>query len=232
MLRTLRPDCDTLFCDLSGDCPVHVEDLQDLGLEGLRFTVVTEKDRYPLSTTTPGVHMAGLAAMAAAIAERLGLTKEEIQRGVSAYSPAENRLRVERLPGGRLMINDSYNANPRSVSADLRILAQHRGGRRIAVLGDMTELGAAEEPGHRAVGRLAGELGIELLVAVGARSQKYMVPEAEAAGCPDIRWYENREAVKEDLAALFGPGDAMLLKASHFLNRFDLLADYLRDYPF
>ena len=130
------------------------------------------------------------------------------------------------------MINDSYNANPRSVSADLRILAQHRGGRRIAVLGDMTELGAAEEPGHRAVGRLAGELGIELLVAVGTRSQKYMVPEAEAAGCPDIRWYENREAVKEDLAALFGPGDAMLLKASHFLNRFDLLADYLRDYPF
>ena len=232
MLRTLRPDCDTLFCGLSGDCPVHVEDLQDLGLEGLRFTVVTEKDRYPLSTTTPGVHMAGLAAMAAAIAERLGLTKEEIQRGVSAYAPAENRLRVERLPGGRLMINDSYNANPRSVSADLRILAQHRGGRRIAVLGDMTELGAAEEPGHRAVGRLAGELGIELLVAVGARSQKYMVPEAEAAGCPDIRWYENREAVKEDLAALFGPGDAMLLKASHFLNRFDLLADYLRDYPF
>ena len=232
MLNTLHPDCETLRCGLSPDCPVHVEELEDLGLEGLRFTVVTAKDRYPLSTTTPGVHMAGLASMAVAIAERLGLTKEEIQRGVAAYAPAENRLRVERLPGGRLMINDSYNANPRSVSADLRILAQHRGGRRIALLGDMTELGAAEEPGHRAVGRLAGELGIELLIAVGPRSRKYMVPEAEAAGCRDVRWYENREAVKGDLPALFGPGDAMLLKASHFLNRFDLLADYLREYPF
>ena len=232
MLRTLHPDCETLFCGLSGDCPVHVEELEDLGLEGLRFTVVTDKDRYPLSTTTPGVHMAGLASMAVAIAERLGLTKEEIARGVSAYAPAENRLRVERLPGGRLMINDSYNANPRSVSADVRILAQHKGGKRIALLGDMTELGAAEEPGHRAVGKLVGELGIELLLAVGPRSKKYMVPEAEAAGCPEIRWYENREAVKGELPAFFGPGDAMLLKASHFLNRFDLLADYLREYPF
>ena len=70
--------------------------------------------------------MAGLVSMAVAVAEHMGLTAEEILRGVAAYQPADNRLRVERLAGGRMMINDSYNANPRSVSADLRILAQHK----------------------------------------------------------------------------------------------------------
>ena len=82
------------------------------------------------------------------------------------------------------------------------------------------------------VGRLVGELGVEVLLAVGPRSRAYMVPEAQAAGCPDVRWYENRDAAREDLLSLFTPGSAVLLKASHFLNRFDLMADCLRDYPF
>ena len=175
-------------------------------MEGLRCTVVTEKDRYPLFIPSPAAHMASLAAMAVVAAERLGLTREEIIRGVAAYTPADNRLRLEHLPGGRLMINDSYNANPKSVRADLRILARHTGGKRIAMLGDMTELGSAEAEGHRSVGELTGQLGIEVLLAVGARSKEWMV--------------------------LFDPGDAVLLKASHFLNRFDLAADYLREYPF
>lgn len=233
LLNTLHPEnCEIVRCGLSDGCDVRVTDLEDKGLSGLAFTVVTEKGRYPIEIPSPGVHMAGLAAMTVAIAERMGLTAEEICRGIAAYRPADNRLRVEHLAGGRVMINDSYNANPRSVCADVRILAQHQGGRRIAMLGDMTELGAAEEPGHREVGRLVGEMGIEVLLAVGERSKKWMVPEAREAGCPDVRWYENREAVKEDLLSLFGPGDCVLLKASHFFGRFDLMADFLREYPF
>ena len=217
LLTALELGCEKVLCGLSAGCGVRVEALEDLGLEGVRCTIVTAKERYALEIPSPGVHMASLAALAVAVAERLGLTKDEITRGVAAYRPADNRLRVERLPGGRLMINDSYNANPRSVRADVAILAQHRGGKRIALLGDMTELGAAEEPGHRSVGRLVGE---------------WMVPEAKAAGCPDVRWFEHRDAAREDVLSAFGPGDALLLKASHFLNRFDLMADYLREYPF
>ena len=232
LLTALELGCEKVLCGLSAGCGVRVESLEDLGLEGVRCTIVTAKERYALEIPSPGVHMASLAALAVAAAERLGLTKDEITRGVAAYRPADNRLRVERLPGGRLMINDSYNANPRSVRADVAILAQHRGGKRIALLGDMTELGAAEEPGHRSVGRLVGELGIDILLAVGPRSREWMVPEAQAAGCPDVRWFENRDAAREDVLSAFGPGDALLLKASHFLNRFDLMADYLREYPF
>ena len=232
LLNTLHPDCETVRCGRSPGNSVRIEDLEDLGLEGVRCTIVTERDRYPLAIPAPGVHMAELAALAVAAAERLGLTKEEITEGVASYAPADNRLRVERLPGGRVMINDSYNANPRSVCADVKILSQHKGGKRIAVLGDMTELGAAEAPGHRAVGLACGEAGIEVLLAVGPRSKEHMVPAAREAGCPEVRWYPDREAVKEDLVALFAPGDGVLLKASHFFGRFDLLADYLREYPF
>lgn len=232
LLNTLHPDCETVRCGSLPGCAVRITGLEDLGLEGVRCTIVTRKDRYPLTIPAPGVHMAALAALAAAAAERLGLTKEEIVNGAASYVPADNRLRIERLPGGRIMINDSYNANPRSVRADVKILSQHKGGKKIAMLGDMTELGTAEAPGHRSVGELAGRLGIDVLLAVGPRSREHMVPAARAAGCPDVRWYPNREAAKEDLLALFAPGDAVLLKASHFFGRFDLVADYLREYPF
>lgn len=232
LLRTLRLDRETVLCGFSGDCGVRVEELEERGLEGVDCAVVTAKDRYPLSIPVPGRHMAGLAAIAVAAAERLGLTREEIVRGAAAYAPADNRLRVERLRGGRIMINDSYNANPRSVQADLAILARHTGGKRIALLGDMTELGSAEEPGHRAVGECAGRLGIDVLLAVGERSGRWMVPAARESGCLDVRWYESRDGARDDLLALFGPGDALLVKASHFLCRFDLMADFLRSYPF
>ncbi len=233
LLRTLHPDgCRVVLCGASPDCAVRITEVEDRGLAGVGCVLVTERDRYPLKIPSPGIHMATLCALAAAVAEELGLPREEIIRGVASYAPADNRLRVERLAGGRLMINDSYNANPTSVSADLRILAKHTGGRRIALLGDMMELGAAEEPGHRAVGRLAGELGIEILLAVGERCRAYMVPEAVAAGCPDVRWFPDRESAREALLPLFREGDCLLLKASHFICRFDLLADYLRDYSF
>jgi len=232
LLNTLHPDCKTVRCGMSDGCCVRVTSLEDLGLEGVRCTIVTQKDSYPLTIPAPGVHMATLAAFAVAAAERLGLTKKEIINGVTSYSPADNRLRIERLPGGRIMINDSYNANPRSVRADVRILSQHKGGKKIAMLGDMTELGTAEAPGHRSVGELVGQLGIDVLLAVGPRSKAHMVPAAREAGCPDVRWYPDRESVKEDLLALYAPGDAVLLKASHFFGRFDLMADYLREYPF
>lgn len=232
LLNTLRPDRETVRCGRTPDCGVRIADLEDLGLEGVCCTVVTGKDSYPLTIPAPGGHMAMLAALAAAAAERLGLTREEIVRGAAAYAPADNRLRVERLPGGRILINDSYNANPRSVRADVEILSRHTGGKKIAVLGDMMELGSAEASGHRSVGELVGELGIDALLAVGPRSKAHMVPAAKEAGCPDVRWYPDREAVKADLLALFGPGDAVLLKASHFSGRFDLLADFLREYPF
>lgn len=236
LLNTLHPDCETAYCGFGGAPGVRydarVERYEGHGMESLSCTIATKKDTYYLDIPSPAAHMASLASMAVIAAERLGLDREEITRGTASYAPADNRLRVEHLPGGRLMINDSYNANPASVRADLQILARHTGGKRIAMLGDMTELGSAEAPGHRSVGDAAGRLGIDVLLAVGPRSREYMVPAARGAGCPDVRWYPDRESVKGDLLELFAPGSALLLKASHYFGRFDLMADFLREYGF
>ena len=232
MLDTLDLPFETLRCGLGERCNVRVTDVEDLGLAGVRCKVRTAKAVYPLTIPAPGVHMVYAASMAAAIGEHLGLTPEEIVRGVAAYAPTGDRMRTERLPGGRILLNDSYNANPTSVSAALRILAAVDCGRRIAMLGDMKELGPAAGDSHAEIGRLVGELGIDTLLAVGPLCREYMADAARAAGCPDVRWYADRDAAKADLPALYGPGSCLLLKASHFSGRFDLVADYLREYPF
>lgn len=232
MLSTLDLPFETLRCGTGENCNVRVTDIVDRGVKGISCTVHTSKEIYELTVPAPGVHMIYSVSMAAAIAERLGLTKEEIVRGVSAYAPTGERMRVEHLKGGRILLNDSYNANPQSMGAALHILASTDCRRRIAMLGDMKELGPATGPGHAAMGKLVGELGIDMLIAVGPSCREYMVPAAKAAGCPDVRWYEDKTQAYGDLTAAYTENAAVLLKASHFSGRFDLVADYLREFEF
>lgn len=232
MLNTLDLPFETLRCGVGEGCNVRVTDIVDNGVKGISCTVHTDKETYELEVPAPGVHMIYSVSMAAAIGERLGLTREEIVRGVSAYQPTGERMRVERLKGGRILLNDSYNANPQSMGAALRILASTDCQKRIAMLGDMKELGPATGPGHAAMGRLAGDLGIDMLIAVGPSCRDHMVPAAKAAGCPDVRWYEDKTQAYGDLTAAYTENAALLLKASHFSGRFDLVADYLREFEF
>ena len=229
LLNTLELPFETIRCGMGEHCAVRVENVEDLGVLGVNCIVRTKKESYELQIPSPGVHMVYSAAMAVAIAERLGMSREKICAGVSTFAPTGERLRVERLRGGRVMINDSYNANPQSMGAALRVLASTEAGKRIALLGDMKELGSATGPGHREMGRLVGELGIDLLVAVGPYCKDYMVPAAREAGCADVRWYEDKTLAYDDLKEEYCEGAAILLKASHFSGRFDLVADHLRE---
>ena len=229
LLNTLELPFETIRCGMGENCSVRVENVEDLGVAGVTCTVRTEKTAYRMEIPAPGVHMVYSAAMAAVIAERLGLSREQIERGVRSFAQTGERMRVERLQGGRIMLNDSYNANPQSMGAALKILAATDCKKRIAMLGDMKELGEATEPGHREMGRLVGELGIDLLIAVGPYCRDYMVPAAREAGCADVRWYADKTESYEELFEEYREGSAVLLKASHFSGRFDLAADFLRE---
>lgn len=94
------------------------------------------------------------ASLAVAVGEELGLSVPEIERGVALYEPAGSRMRVHRLSGDRRLLDDCYNANPQSMSAALRVLAASE-GKKIAVLGDMKELGELTESAHRAMASCA-----------------------------------------------------------------------------
>ena len=232
LLNTVSVPQRIVRCGKSEGCGVRVSDVRDHGVEGVECTVTTARSRYELRIPAPGVHMIYAASMALAVGEELGLSPEEITRGVASYEPSGARMRVEKLAGGRIVLNDSYNAGPQSMAAALRTLAATDAVRRIAMLGDMKELGGRTESGHREIGELVGALGIDTLLCVGEACRDYMAPAAKAAGCADVRWYAKKEDAYGDLTGALCEGAAVLLKASHFSGRFDLIADYLREYPF
>ncbi len=232
LLNTVTVPQKTLRCGFGEHCNVRISDVDDRGVAGIACTVSTEKQSYRVEIPAPGIHMTYAAAYAVAIAEQMGLSEEEILRGVASYTPAGERMRVERLAGDRIMLNDSYNANPQSMAGAMRILANSGDRGKIAMIGDMKELGDATVSGHEEIGRLVGELGIDHLLCVGPSCKAYLIPAAEAAGCTDARWYEKKEDAWEDILSLYREGCAILLKASHFSGRFDLIADALREHQF
>ena len=214
LLNTVTLPQIILRCGVGENCDVRVTDIDDRGLEGMACTVTTGQAAYRLETAAPGRHMVYPMAMAAAIGERLGLTAAEIAAGTAAYAPVGSRMHLIRMDGDRLVIDDCYNANPQSMAEGIRMLAASRQKKRLAVLGDMGELGALTVQAHRDMGTLCRELGIET-VAVGEKMKALTETD------PEAQWFAGVEEAMPAVRARFTPGTAVLVKASramHFEN--------------
>ena len=211
LLDTVTLPQTILRCGLSEHCDVRVSEVEDRGIDGIRCAVTTAKARYELSIPAPGKHMVYSAAMAAAIGEYLGETKEEIEHGVASYEPSGSRMHVIALSENRRLLDDCYNAGPQSMAASLRVLGAS-GEKTVAVIGDMAELGELTEQAHREIGELTRELGIRTVIAVGARAKYF------TEGNPSAQWFERVEDAMDAIKAAFAPGSAMLVKASHSMH--------------
>lgn len=173
-------------------------------------TVRTPSGSLSFRLPIPGRHVAHDATAALAVAYALGLDLRAAAQAMERYEPVGMRMRAEPLPGGALAINDAYNANPGSMAASLEVLAA-LGGRRVAVLGDMFELGADELRWHRDVAALAGRLGLDLVVLTGPR----MASVADACVGARELWVEpDPDAVAARLGSWLRSGDRVLFKAS------------------
>jgi UDP-N-acetylmuramoyl-tripeptide--D-alanyl-D-alanine ligase len=208
---------------------VRAEDVSATSDGRHRFTLSAPQGRIEVSvaglgdTTVPNA----LAAAAAALAS--GLPLSDVAAGLRAYTPVAGRLQPVALAGGGLLIDDTYNANPQSMEVALRTLARADGrGRRIAVLGDMGELGEYGAEAHRDAGALAAQLGIDRLFAVGQHSGE-VVAAARAAGMDAGSLFAGRdweETAQRVLAAL-SPGDRVLVKGSRSM-RMERIVEHLR----
>jgi UDP-N-acetylmuramoyl-tripeptide--D-alanyl-D-alanine ligase len=163
--------------------------------------------------------------LAVAVARELGLTDSEIQRGLDLCKPAKMRLELWEANGVQVL-DDSYNANADSMLAALDTLSElPTRGRRVAILGDMAELGLHTEAAHVEVGRRVSQLGIDSLIAVG----KHAEVTIKSAGCgkqfPDV------ESVGAAIHDLVRPGDLVLLKASR-ATRIERIGDFLKNASF
>jgi UDP-N-acetylmuramoyl-tripeptide--D-alanyl-D-alanine ligase len=207
---------------LSAEADLWADQIESLGLEGVRFVLHHGGEAFHVRVPMLGQHSVHTALRAAAVALVEGLAWDDILGGLQT-SPAQLRLVVVRGPKGALLLDDTYNAAPASVLAALNLLGE-LDGRRIAVLGDMLELGAQEEAGHRMVGARAAEIADELIV-VGTRAH-WMAEEAARAGMPAAHiasLASNQEAV-DLLGGQIGSGDVVLIKGSRGMHMDEIVS--------
>lgn len=185
------------------------------------FTLCHAGKEIPLKIPCIGRHNVQNAVCAYAIGEMMGLSPEECRAGLLSYEPSGNRQRIFDANGVTVMA-DCYNASPDSMRASLTTFASLPcKGRRVAVLGDMLELGAMEEPGHLQVGKLCADLHLDELLCYGPRSVLY----AKGAGdSVKSTHFDSQDAVCAYLKELVCAGDAVLFKASHSMKLEDIIS--------
>jgi UDP-N-acetylmuramoyl-tripeptide--D-alanyl-D-alanine ligase len=199
-----------------------------LDKNGATFRVQTAKEEFcgEYRIGLLGRHQVTNALFAIAVSEELGLGRAEIQRGLAECQPPKMRLQLWEA-GGVRVLDDCYNANADSAIAALETLcALPLQGRRVAVLGDMNELGAHSEAAHAEVGKRAAELGVGQLFAVG-KMAPVVAKAARAAGLVRVIEFADVETAMNALKQFLKTGDVVLLKASR-ASRLERIAETLK----
>ncbi|MEW6568125.1 MAG: UDP-N-acetylmuramoyl-tripeptide--D-alanyl-D-alanine ligase [Chloroflexota bacterium] len=197
---------------LSPEADLWAGEVEGLGLEGVRFVLHYQGEAVHVRVPLLGRHSVHTALRATAVGLIEGLTWDEIVHGLQS-SRSQLRLVAVQGPNGSLILDDTYNAAPASVTAALNLLAELE-GRRVAVLGDMLELGEFEEQGHRLIGARAAEV-VDLLVAVGVRA-RWIADEAVRAGLSSsaVVLHPDSPSAVDGLRQLIREGDVVLVKGS------------------
>lgn len=184
---------------------------------------ITPKGEYDMTIYALGEHMIYNTLAAIAIAEHFGLTEDEMKRGLATYTPAKMRMHITTYENGITVIDDTYNASPDSMCAALKVLKDYKStGRKIAVLGDMLEMGEFAERLHQEVGQFAGEVGIDIVYAIGTLAQSIYEGSQKYTGTKAF-YYETKEAWTKEANQLLHVGDTVLFKASRGMHFEEML---------
>ena len=230
MLAALRGRLpfETVFYGTRPWCDFRADEIRTAGasVEFRFFAPGGETGRARLAV--PGVHsvldaLAGLAA-----AQRLGVPLQKAAAALAAYRPLAMRLQVRRAKSGVTVLDDSYNSSPDAAKSSLDVLAGFSGGKRVAVLADMLELGAYSRRAHEEVGRYAAKAGVDLLVTVGEEARA--VAEGALAQRPGLECRVCRDNAQAAafLRKTLGAGDAVLVKGSRGMKTDEIVAELLK----
>ena len=210
--RYTRPDVHILRAGLHGGWDVWGEWLAVDALGCVRWRL---NGRVAIQMGIPGRHQFLNAILASAVGLHLGLTEEAICQALEAFRPAQQRMEYFQRDGV-LFINDAYNANPESMRAALQYLCEvPRGGKRIAVLGDMLELGEFEVYEHRTLGDVIAGLPIEVILLYGPRMRHLEQRLRELSPSERVvRWFAAHDELAAFLKTCLSAGDVVLVKGS------------------
>ena len=180
---------------------------------GTDFTILEGAHRCRAQLPVPGLHMVQNALLAVAAGRAFGLSLEDCAAGLVAAPLTKARLQIKEIHGVQF-IDDSYNANPDSMKAALRTLVElDADGKRVAVLGEMRELGSESERGHREVGETAAMFGIDQLITIGDMGE-LIARAARAGGLEKTTVVRSTSEAAELLGEIAEPGDLILVKGS------------------
>ena len=187
---------------------------KNIALEELssKFTVYDGEKEEEFSLDMPGEHNISNLMLGIAIAKELGVSFEEMKRGLKNIEATSMRLELIKKDGFSIL-NDCYNSSPVAVKSAIDVMKNIEGKRRIAVLGTMRELGHKSEEAHMEIGKYAKENGIEKVLCFGDFSEN--IKEGYGEGCTV---YENKEELIKDLLNIICEGDIILVKASRSLK--------------
>lgn len=206
---------------------VYADEIENCGLNGVNCRIhLDDKLLFLVRIPMPGVHMVYNALAAACVGRIYGLTAEEIKKGIESMETLNGRFHIIETKDYTI-IDDCYNANPVSMKASLEVLQQGL-GRKVAVLGDMGELGEEEAALHEQVGTFAGQCDIQLLICAGPLSGHLAKAAAGQNKELEVVHFADLKTLRETLPRLIKKGDTLLIKASHFMQ-FDKIVKQLCD---
>lgn len=227
-LKTIKEDRIKLVRYAIDNCEgalITAETIESTGTEAIAATLSINGDKCRVTIPMAGIHNVYNAMAAASVGHMMGMDTESIQKGIESVevlSGRNNRLELN----GITVFDDCYNANPMSMKAAISVLSNAK-GRKIAVLGDMGELGPAEEELHYSVGEAAGSAGLDLIVLSGNLSRKIAEGALTVNPMQTVMHFDDVEEMKSALLDIIEKGDTILIKASHFM-KYDTVVEELK----
>ena len=227
MARVGRFPGRTITFGTAPQATIRALDVEDRGLAGMRARVSTPAGERVIETPLLGRGNLSNVLAATAVATEAGMSLDAIAAAAARLVPADRRGVVRRLRDGITLIDDSYNSSPAALQRTLEVVAHDSQARRkVAVLGEMLELGAHADRLHADSGRAAADAGVDLLFAVGGAAARALADAAVAAGLPAgaVSHFDNSDDAARAVVAAVQPGDLVLVKGSRGV-RTDVVAD-------
>ena len=225
MLVTLRGNTPvkTVFCGKCEGAEYRAQVTGGDGVSHIHCHLTTPAMDREVKIPALGEHMIYPTLIAAAVGEHFGLTACEIEKGISRFVPTRMRMNLVQRGENITILDDTYNANPQSMRAAIRVLSDSHSSYKAAVLGDMFELGPYSPALHTEVGECLGKQNIHCLVAVGDEA-KHIAEGAKATGVPQVYYCRDKAEAKAVLPEIVKPDSTILVKASRGMKMEELVA--------
>lgn len=200
---------------IENECDYRARDIENLGLDGTKFTVCIYGRDYRIHVKVPGVHNVYNALSAIACGVHYNIGPNQIIAGIENFSLTKMRMSIEKY-GTLTVINDCYNSSPDSVRAALQVLSTQN-TRKVAILGDILEMGEYAEKAHYELGKQVTESGVDLLITAGENAL-FMAKGADETGLEKIKSFKNTEELCKNISGLLEENDCILIKASRGMH--------------